>query len=254
MKNIFLTLVSIFLINIAWSQIENLPNGSPNGSDEEFRPLPTIEIKQDYTIKSGDTVIIPLPRFTYVDRIMLDVRNNFFCKSSKFRMSFDGSNLQSVEVSGGAKGFRSKILTVNNSARNIEIYNETDCKIVVKNITVLPRRINAGYSSGAANISDSESVAHVSFLLETMRYLEELVSDQDKVEHISPAKKALGKALSALNTLPATAQASRTVILEVLTQFTKSQSFIERLLSINATYDIAQEIQSTLFILERMIR
>lgn len=180
--------------------------------------LAPIKIAETYKIASGDTKIIPLPRFTFIDRVTLEVKNGFFCGKSSAQISFDGYGLQNIQIQGGLKGFRSKIITAGNNARNIEITNNSNCSIKVKAINILPRRWGTSRGgNGPVYVPASEAAAHVSFLLETLLYVETLVGDADRTQYITPMKKSIARALAVLQTAPETSQASLKAIQEVPT-------------------------------------
>lgn len=217
--------------------------------------LAPIKISEKIEIASGDTKIIPLPRYTFIDRVTLEVKNGFFCGKSSAQISFDGFSLQNVAVQGGLKGFRNKIITVGNNARNIEITNNSNCKIKVRNINVLPRRFGTGRgTNGPVYVPASEAASHVSFLLETLLYVETLVGDADRTQYISPMKKTLGKALAVLQTAPETSQASLKAIQDVIASLNASEKFIEKLQTIESTFEVAKEIETAKVVLERMTR
>lgn len=223
-------------------------------AQEDEVNLNPIRLPEEFTVKCGDSSIIPLPRLAFIDRMTLEVKTSPFCGEDQFRISFDGQAHQNVQVSGGMKGWRTKIITVSARARNIEIYNSSNCKLKVRQIHVLPRRMNQGPHHGPVYFPMSDAAAHVSFLLESMLYLDSLVGDADRINYISPSKKVLGKALSVLNTAPETSQASLRVIQDVIVHLQNIAPFIERLQTIETTFELAQEIQLTQVTLERMTR
>lgn len=218
--------------------------------------LAPIKLPETITIASGDTKIIPLPRYTFIDRVTLEIKNGFLCGKASAQISFDGYGVQNIPVqSGWFKAFRNKIVTVGNNARNIEITNNSRCKIKVRQINVLPRRWNSSYGGhGPVYFPASEAASQVSFLLETFIYVESLVGDADRIQYISPMKKALGKALAVLQTAPETSQASLKAIQEVIKTLQASEKFVEKLQSIESTFEIAKEIETVQVVLERMTR
>lgn len=238
MKTLFLLLI---LISTAFAQ----------DPKHEESTLPPIRLMEEVKVKSGDTAILSLPRYTFIDRITLEIKTSLLCGDDSVRFSFDGHQSQSVMVNNGLKGWRTKIITVMANARNIELYNTSNCTIRVKNIIVLPRRINInqGYP-----VPKSEAASYVSFLMETMLYLDSLVADADRVAYITPSKKVFGRALAVLNNAPETGAASLNAIKDVLEFLNSAAPFIERLQTIENTFEIAQEIQSSKVALERMIR
>ncbi len=240
MKLLFL-FFTLTLTSLTWAQ-------------EEEANLTPIRLPEEFTVKCGDTSIIPLPRLAFIDRMTLEVKTSTFCSEDQFSISFDGLAHQNVMVSGGIKGWRTKIITVSARAHNIEIYNTTNCKLKIREIHVLPRRMNQGPQHEPVYFPMSDAAAHVSFLLESMLYLDSLVGDEDRLNYISPSKKVLGKALAVLNSAPGTSQASLKAMQEVIVHLQSLTPFIERLQTIETTFELAQEIQSTKVILERMIR
>lgn len=213
--------------------------------------LPPIRLMEEVKVKSGDTGIIALPRYTFIDRMTLEIKTALLCGDDTIRFSFDGNQSQNVLVNNGFKGWRTKIITVMANARNIEIYNSSSCSIRIKNIIVLPRRININQGH---TLPRSEAASYVSFLMETMLYLDSLVGDADRVTYISPSKKVFGQALTILNNAPETSTSSLNAIKEVIEFLNSATPFIEKLQTIESTFGIAQEIQSTKFALERMTR
>lgn len=249
MKNLFLTTVVLFSLNV-FAQ-ENIDEST------QVENLAPINLPEEVTVKSGDTKIIPLPRYTFIDRVSLEVKNALLCGEDSVRISFDGYNSQSLKVEGGMDGYRTKILVVNAHARNIEVYNNSGCKVKIKAIQVLPRRFHVnrgGHGHGHGYNHRTEAASQVSFLLESFLYLDSLVGDADRTAYLSPGKKALGKALSVLNTAPETSQASLAAIKEVISFLNASQPFIEKLATIETTFEISTEIQAVKATLERMIR
>ena len=243
MKKLFV-LFMIILSSVSIAQV-----------DTEEVNLTPIKLPEEFTVKCGDTNIIPLPRFAFIDRMTMEVKTSPFCGDDQFRISFDGQAHQTVQVAGGLKGWRTKIITVSARARNIEIYNSGNCKLKIRQINVLPRRFNQGGNShGPVYYPASDAAAHVSFLLESMLYLDSLMGDADRIQYISPSKKVLGKALSVLNTAPETSQAALKAIQDVIVHLQNIAPFIERLQTIETTFELAQEIQSTQVTLERMTR
>jgi hypothetical protein len=240
MKKIFL-LILFILSSKSFAQV-----------DADEVNLTPIRIPEEFVIRSGDTKIIPLPRLAFIDRMTLEVRTSAFCGEDQFRISFDGQASQNVQLPTGMQGWRTKIVHVSARARNLEIYNSANCKIKIRQMHILPRRFNQGH--GPVYYPASDAAAHVSFLLETMLYLESLVGDMDRVTYISSSKKVFGKALSVLNTSPETSQASLKAIQEVIQHLRSITPFIEKLQTIESTFELAQEIQSTQVILERMVR
>ncbi len=226
-----------------------------NSFAQEEILLQPIKINETIAIASGDTKIIPLPRFTFIDRVNLEVKNGFFCGKSSIQISFDGYSLQNLGIQGGLKGFRNKIINVGNNARNIEITNNSNCKIKVRAINVLPRRFGQNHGgNGPIYVPRSEAASHVSFLLESFLYVETLVGDADRTQYISPLKKSLGKALAVLQTAPETSQAALKAIQDVLSTLKQSEIFIEKLQTIESTFEAAKEIETAKVILERMTR
>jgi hypothetical protein len=215
--------------------------------------LTPIKMPEEFTIKSGDTKILPLPRFTFIDRLTLEVKTSAFCSDDQFRISFDGESNQTVHVAGFSS-WRTKIITATARARNIEIHNSSNCKMKIRQINILPRRFGQPGQNGPVYHPTSDAAAHVSFLLESMLYLDSLMGDADRIQYISPSKKVLGKALAVLNTSPETSQASLKAIQEVIAHLKSIAPFIERLQTIESTFELAQEIQSTQVTLERMTR
>jgi hypothetical protein len=216
--------------------------------------LPAITMPEEVTIKSGDTKIIPLARYFYLDRLTLEIKNSFLCGKDSVRISFDGYQSQNLTVEGGSSGWRTKIVVVNGNARNIEIYNSSSCKVKIKEITILPRRYGARQGHGPVYFPVTEAASQVSFLMESFLYLDQLVGDADRVAYLSPAKKVIGKAMATLNTTPETSQAALKAIQDVVAFLKTAEPFTDRLTSTEATFEIANEIQSVKIALERMIR
>ena len=247
MKTLILSLALLLSLG-AFAQDENLVDGVVGEA------LPAIQIPDEVTIKSGDTKIIPLARFFYLDRLTLEVKNSLLCGQDSVRISFDGYHSQSLAVEGGTSGWRTKIVVVGANARNIEIYNNSGCKIKIKNITVLPRRFGSRPGHGPAYYPTTEAAAQVSFLMESILYLDQLVGDADRTQYLSPAKKVIGKALAVLNTSPETSQAALRSIQDVVAYLKSAEPFLDRLATIETTFEISNEIQSVKVSLERMIR
>lgn len=244
MKNLFLILLSLLSLSSAFAQ----------ETTDEAQLQPFV-LNEEVTIKSGDTKIIPLPRYTYIDRMIFDVKTSLFCDDSSFVVSLDGYASQTVSVAGKLDGYRSKIVVANVNARNVEIFNNSNCKIKIKGLQVLPRRWMTGSTGPRGTYAPiSQAGGQVSFLLEAILFLDPLVNDADRVQYISQAKKVLGKALAVLNSSPETSQASLAAIKEVLRFMDQAEPFFDRLSSIEATFDTVQEIQSVKTSLERMTR
>jgi hypothetical protein len=250
MKTLLLSFALLLSLG-AFAQEENVAAVNDGTVGEA---LPAINMPEEVTIKSGDTKIIPLAHFFYLDRLTLEVKNNLLCGKDSVRISFDGYNSQNLAVEGGTSGWRTKIVVVNANARNIEIYNSSNCKIKVKDITILPRRYGTRPGHGPAYYPATEAAAQVSYLMETFLYLDQLIGDADRVAVLSPAKKIIGKAMATLNTSPETSQAALKAIQDVVAFLKANEAFIDRLSSTEATFDIANEIQSVKVSLERMIR
>ncbi len=242
------TLLNIFLLALSFNVFAQ--------NEVQGEQLIPIKMNEEYTIKRGDLKIITLPRYTFIDRIAFEVKNSTFCSEDSIRISFDGLASQNVQVNGGISGYRSRIVTALTNSKTVEIFNGTDCKIKVKNIEVLPRRIQAGtrYPHSGPVIYASEASAQVSFLLDGLMFLDSLVNDYDRVNHLSPGKKIVGQALAVLNNAPETSQASIKAITTVIQFLESKQGFLERLATIESTFQISQDIQSVKVSLERMIR
>lgn len=248
MKKTILTLITALFIPLAFGQ--ELP---PEELDLRPIMIPTVQ-----KVKAGDTHVIPLPRMAYIDRLSLEADTSAFCKKSSFLLSFDGHETKRVEVDGGLRGYRTKIIRVDARTRTLEVFNSTGCKLKIRNIQILPRRWSEHHRQipghGPVYHPVSDAGAQVSFLLETFMYLEGLVGDADRAQFITPTKKAVGKALAILNTTPETSQASLLAIKDVLFQLQAARPFVERLATIEATFEASQEIQSVEAALIRMIR
>lgn len=236
--------LAIVLSVSAYAQDENIVGDA----------LPTINFPDEVSIKSGDTKIIPLSRFLFLDRITLEVKNGLFCGKDAVRISFDGFNSQNLVLEDSFSGWRNKIVVVGGNARNIEIYNNSNCKMKIRNITILPRRFGSRQGHGPVYYPSTEAAAQVSFLLESILFLDQLVGDADRVQYLSPAKKVIGKAMAVLNTSPETSQAALKSIQEVVTFLKSAEPFLEKLSTIETTFEIGNEIQSVKVSLERMIR
>lgn len=250
-KNIFAILTLLFTV-VAFAQ-EHEPIKE---IEENITP---IVMPETYQVKSGDTRIIPLPRYTFIDRLTFEVKTSLFCGSGNFKMSFDGYSMRTVDFASGFNGYKTKIITADARTRTLEIYNTSNCSIYVKGITILPRRWQSGQGhhpvpGGHHGGYFSEASAQVSFLFETLIYLNDLVSDHDRVTYLSPGKKVIGRALAVLNNTPETSQASLTAIKEVLDYLKMIRPLVDHLSTIETTFEVAQEIQSTEAALERMIR
>lgn len=256
MKNFILTLMTTLILPMTFAHAEIDPGLV------DIRP---IVIKQEFTVKDGDTKIIRLPRYAFLDRVSMEVNTGLFCGKNHFSVSFEGYAHQNVDIKGGLTGYRNKIISANVWARTLEIHNTSGCKIKVRKIEVLPRRWYQGRTQGRGNgqthgqtrpvvVPVSEAGAQVSFLLENILYIDNLVDDSDRVQFITPSKRVFGKALAVLNSAPETSQASLQAIKAVLEQLYAIRPLLDRLSSIEATFEVAQEIHSVETCLERMVR
>lgn len=257
MKNLFLIALCSLFMTSAFAE-------APATQEVGEAQLSPILMPEEFTVKSGDTKIIPLPHFMFIDRMTFEVKTSLFCKKDSFRVAFDGYSAQSVWLDGGLKGFRNKIVMAQVSTRTLEFTNTTECQIKVKNMQVLPRRFNARPGNcasplpcggnGPVYMPASEAGAQVSYLIETFQYLGDLATDADRIQFITPMKRTAGKALAVLNSAPETSQAALRAIQEVIRELKRAQPFIEKLATVEATFEIAQEIQSVEAALERMVR
>src|SRR5687767_7072548 len=108
MKNFIMTIMTALLLPVAFAGTD---------TDQKEVDLTPIYIREEISIKAGDTRIIPLPRYAYIDRMSLEVKTGFLCGKDSFRVSFDGYSARSVTVKGGFTGYRNKILSVDARAR-----------------------------------------------------------------------------------------------------------------------------------------
>jgi|GEM_PF-3299506 len=272
MKNLLLGFMTSFLMTSAFAQAIGPETVVVLPTDvviDRAEPAPTrLFLPDTYKIKPGDTKIISLGRYTYIDRVSLEAKLCLFCGKESFRISFDGFSQGPVQAEGGLMGYRTKIVSADVGTRTIEITNTSRCELKIRSIEVLPRRWAAGrtghdnyghgqpgsHRRGPVFSHVSEPAAQVSFLVESYMMLDQLVGDQDRMDFVSPGKKIVGRAEAILNSTPETSQASVKAIQSVLKELERARSFFDRLAGSEANFELIQEIQSVEASLERMVR
>lgn len=223
-------------------------------AQQEEVNLNPIHFPDEVKIRKQDLTLISLPRIAFIDRIIMEIKISPLCGHGSFDVTFDSMSKKTLHLPGNVLGWRKKIINVSERARSIEIYNNLNCKLKIRNIQVLPRRYTFNNGGKPVYEANTDSAAHVNFILENLVFIESLVGDQDRIKYLTPTKKVLGNALSVINTSPETSQSARFAIEKVITQLNEIHPFIEKLQSIESTFDIAREILSAKQTLEKMIR
>jgi len=221
--------------------------------------LESVAFPEEGNVRKGDTEIFTFNRFMMVDRISVEIKKGLLCQNGNIRFSFDGVAESFIRYhNSGVTGFRTYILEVGFQAQSIEITNNMNCGIKVRNLKAMPRRghFPRGYSwnGDSLHLHASEILGPVMYLSDTLFYLEPWVNDQDMVTYISPLKAAIGKTQAILNAHPETSTQVRSAIEDLLQVLRKNRPFFDRLLSIEAIGPMAREILSVQELLQSAIR
>jgi len=248
---LFLTVLSLNFEAKAQAETStNIESSAIEGVD--YVLLPPIQVNDQFSVRRGDTELITIPRVSFIDRISLNIKRNVLCGQGTVQVSFDGMNSRIVSLAGGTRGFRKHILTVGRNIRSIEVKNLSGCKIHVAGIQILPRRWLTGGFNRVTPMSEAGSL--VNTLLESSIHLNNLVSDNYRVEYLNGARSVFAKSLAILNANPDTSRSSSLAIQNVINELERIQPLIDMLASVENTFEIANELQNIKYMLQRMIQ
>lgn len=242
MKHIILAALIICSSSVALAQ-----------DNTEAKVLAPVKISVDQKIRKYDTAFITLPNLMILDRVVLRMKKDFLCfAKTKVEVSFEGSAPQMINVQAGGL-LNYVVKSDETTAREIEIRSVEGCGVTVESATILPRVFKPGNTVGHLGQMTNSYVA-VSYTYQAFKYLENSVSDQDRISFLSPTLKVLGQALAVLSVVPETSTKAKEALQAVSNQLNADAPFIEKLMSIETTYPVAVEIESVKSQIENMLR
>lgn len=220
-----------------------------DNGEKLIQPI-TIDVNQK--IETHDTKFIILPNLMMLDRVVLRMKKSKFCFSkTKVEVNFEGSNRQEVTIQ--SRDFLNYVVNARTTAREIEVRSVEGCDVTIESATILPRPFKPG--NGRIDMGNaSNSYAAVSYTYQAFKYLENWVTDQERISYLTPTIKVLGQAMAVLSVSAETSLKAREALVAVANQLNADSIFIEKLLSVETTYPVAVEISSVKAQIEGMLK
>lgn len=222
-------------------------------SEEADKLMQATTIAVNQKIETHDTGFINLPHLMMQGRVVIRMKRTSFCFCTTLvNVSFEGSDRQEIKIESG--DYINYIAKSNTPARAIEIKNMEGCNVTVESVTLLPRTFKPHSDSRYGGENAGNSYGAVSYAYQAFKYLEDWVSDQDRIAYLTPSIKVLGQAMAVLNVSPETSSSAREALSAVAKQLALDAPFIEKLISVETTYAIGVEITSVKSQIESMLK